>query len=70
MRNLGNFRFRSCAPNGEGAPPVRMDLTITDEGKATNLGQNYALRPGDHIIVIQDERSYLERFMTKTTKMN
>ncbi len=67
---FGQLSISIMRPNGEGAPPVRMDLTITDEGKATNLGQNYALRPGDHIIVIQDERSYLERFMTKTTKMN
>ena len=68
--NFGQLSISIMRPNGEGAPPVRMDLTTNDAGKATNVGQNYALRPGDHIIVLHDERSYFERFMAKTTKMN
>jgi hypothetical protein len=47
-----------------------MDVTVTEEGKATNVGQNYSLLPGDHIIVLPDERTHLERFVARTTKMN
>ena len=68
--NFGQLSISIMRPNGEGAPPVRMDLTTNDAGKATNVGQNYALRPGDHIIVLHDERSYFERFITKTMKTN
>jgi len=67
---FGQLGISIMRPNGQGAPPVRMDLTTNDEGKATNVGQNYGLFPGDHIIVLPDERSHLERFITKTTKMN
>jgi hypothetical protein len=68
--NFGQLSISIMRPNGEGAPPVRMDLTTNDAGKASNVGQNYALHPGDHIIVLHDERSYFERFMSKTTKTN
>ncbi len=68
--NFGQLSISIMRPNGQGAPPVRMDLTTDDKGKATNVGQNYGLLPGDHIIVLPDDRSYLERFITKTTKMN
>ena len=67
---FGQLGISIMRPNGQGAPPVRMDLTTNDEGKATNVGQNYGLLPGDHIIVLPDDRSHLERFITKTTKMN
>lgn len=63
---FGSLHISIMRPNGEGAPPVRMDLVTDSKGKATNVGQNYGLHPGDHIIVLQDERSYFERFAEKT----
>ncbi len=47
-----------------------MDAATDDDGKVTNVGQNYALHPGDHIIVYEDDRTYFERFMAKTFKTN
>ena len=67
---FGQLSISIMRPNGQGAPPVRMDMTTDDDGKATNVGQNYGLFPSDHIIVLPDDRSHLERFITKTTKMN
>ena len=67
---FGSLHISIMRPNGEGAAPVRMDVTTNDDGKATNVGQNYALRPGDHIIVINDDRTYFERFIAKTLKTN
>ena len=67
---FGALTISIMRPNGEGAAPVRMDLTTDDEGKATHVGQNYGLRPGDHIIVINDDRTYFERFISKTFKTN
>jgi len=67
---FGVLNISIMRPNGEGAPPVRLDLTTNDEGKATNVGQNYALRPGDHIIVLNDDRTYVERFVAKTFRTN
>ncbi len=52
-------------PTEAGGPPLRLDTRIDDSGKATNIGQNYALLPGDHIIVASDNRSSLERFIDK-----
>ena len=68
--NFGSLNISIMRPNGEGAAPVRLDMTTNDNGKATNVGQNYALRPGDHIIVLNDERTYFERFVAKTLKTN
>lgn len=68
--NFGQLGISIMRKNGEGAPPVRMDLTTDDDGKATNVGLNYGLLPGDHIIVLPDDRTHLERFIAKTTKMN
>ena len=67
---FGQLGVSIMRPNGQGAPPVRMDVTISEEGKASNLGQNYGLQPGDHIIVLPDDRTHLERFIARTTKMN
>ena len=60
---LGNMNISIMRPNGSGNPPIRLDVRIDDEGKATNIGNNYALLPGDHIIVVSDRRTGLEKFI-------
>ncbi len=67
---FGELSISIMRPNGEGAAPVRLDMTTDDQGKVTNVGQNYALRPSDHIIVINDDRTHFERFVAKTFKTN
>ncbi|MCA9132227.1 MAG: hypothetical protein KDA45_03700 [Planctomycetales bacterium] len=63
---FGNLNISIMRPNGAGKPPVRLEAAIDDKGKAKSVGQNYALQPGDHIIVVNDNRSSLERFIDKT----
>jgi hypothetical protein len=63
---LGRLSISIMRPNGSGAPPVRLDVGTDDKGKAKSIGQNYALLPGDHIIVLPDNRSSLERWVDKT----
>jgi len=62
---FGQLSVSIMRPTEAGGPPLRMDTRIDDSGKATNVGQNYALLPGDHIIVSSDNRSSLERFIDK-----
>lgn len=63
--HLGRLEISIMRPNGPAAPPVRLDLRTDDNGKPTSMGSNYALLPGDHIIVLNDQRSGLERFIAK-----
>ena len=62
---FGQLNVSIMRPTEAGGPPLRLDARINDSGKATNIGQNYALLPGDHIIVASDNRSSLERFIDK-----
>lgn len=65
---LGRMSISIMRPNGSSAPPVRLELRTDSDGKATSLGSNYALLPGDHIVVNEDQRSSLERFLDKQFK--
>jgi hypothetical protein len=60
---FGNLVISIMRPTELGGPPVRLDVQIDSSGKAANAGQNYALMPGDHIVVNSDNRSSLERFI-------
>lgn len=62
--HLGNLNISIMRPNqNTGAPPIRLDLRTDSKGRANSIGSNYALLPGDHLIVIEDQRSMLERFI-------
>ncbi len=65
---LGALSISIMRPTGPGSPPVRLDVQIDSSGKAKNVGQNYALLPGDHLVVLHDQRTYLERFIEKSLK--
>lgn len=62
--SFGNLSISIMRSNGGGAPPVRMDCRTDEDGAVTDMGANYALLPGDHIVVLEDQRSALERFLT------
>lgn len=61
---LGHCQVSIMRPNGN-QPPVRLDVRLNAKGKADNPARNYGVRPGDHIIVIGDGRSNLERFVDR-----
>ena len=60
---FGKLDISIMRPTQAGGPPLRLDTHIESSGKSTNVGQNYALLPGDHIVVNSDNRSGLERFI-------
>ncbi len=60
---FGQLVISIMRPNGDGGPPVRLETRTDDSGKASSVGQNYALMPGDHIVVNSDNRSALERMI-------
>ena len=59
---LGAINVFIMRPNGT-QPPVRLDTALSSKGKTTKVGTNYALLPGDHLIVMGDGRSPFERFV-------
>ncbi len=63
--SLGQLSISIMRPNGPDAPPIRLETTTDDDGKPISMGHNYALLPGDHIVVISDQRSSFERFIDK-----
>lgn len=60
---LGPLRVSIMRPSGPMSPPVRLEARTDKHGKTSSLGKNYALLPGDHIIVNEDKRSTLEKLM-------
>jgi len=59
---IGRIQVKILRPNGAGAP-VRLDVDFDDSGKQVMEGMNYSLRPGDHVLVVRDERSMLNRLL-------
>ncbi|QDV27859.1 hypothetical protein Q31a_62520 [Aureliella helgolandensis] len=67
-KRFGHLAISIMRPMGEGQPPTRLDARTDDDGKVTSLGQNYALQPGDHLVVNVDQRTSLERFVDRQFK--
>jgi hypothetical protein len=64
-KKLGPIHVRILRPNGQGAP-VRMDVDFDESGKRVKDGTNYSLRPGDHIVVMKDDRGFASQMLSKT----
>lgn len=62
---VGSVAISIMRPTGPNLPPVRMDVKVLETGKCKDLEENYALMPGDHIIVNHDERTGLEMLVDK-----
>jgi hypothetical protein len=60
---LGGVMISIMRPAGGNLPPVRMDVRVKDNGQIKNMEENYALMPGDHLIVNHDQRTSLEVFV-------
>lgn len=57
---VGGVVISIMRPAGPNMPPVRMNVRVKDSGKVKNMEENYALMPGDHVIVNHDQRTSLE----------
>ncbi len=55
-KKIGRMKITVLRPNGKNVPPVRMDVDFDDSGRNVMEGQNYSLRPGDHLVIRRDER--------------
>lgn len=64
---LGKLNISIMRPTPEG-PPIRLKVNTDSDGKAESIGSNYALQPGDHLVILEDNRSALERFMESQFK--
>ena len=62
-QRLGRLSIVVMRPTEGDGPPIRLDCRTDDDGKAQSVGQNYALMPGDHVIVYTDQRNSFERFI-------
>lgn len=60
---IGGVNISIMRPTGPTTPPVRMDVRVKDSGKVKEMEENYALMPGDHLIVTYDQRTTLETFV-------
>jgi hypothetical protein len=63
---LGRLSISIMRPSGDGGPPIRLETRTNTEGKAEDIGKNYALLPGDHLVVVHDSRTALEKFFEST----
>lgn len=60
---MGGVNITIMRPTGPSTPPVRMDVQVRDTGKVKEMEENYAIIPGDHLIVTYDQRTTLETFV-------
>jgi len=66
--HLGKLNISIMRSNGSNNPPIRLECGTDAKGKSTNISNNYALLPNDHLIVIADQRSSFEKFIEKRFK--
>jgi hypothetical protein len=62
-KKIGRLNAKILRPNGPNKPPIRLDIDFDDSGKKVMEGQNYSLRPGDHVVVTHDERNMLSSML-------
>ncbi len=70
QKKIGRIKTTILRPNGKNLPPVRLDVDFDDAGKNVMEGQNYSLRPGDHVVVRQDDQSRLAGMVPDIPFMN
>lgn len=62
-KKIGRLQATVLRPDGHNKPPIRMQVDFDATGKRVMEGQNYSLRPGDHVVVSHDERNALSAMM-------
>jgi hypothetical protein len=68
FKKIGRMNVVILRPNPENPalPPIRLDVDFDDKGRNVMEGQNYSLRPGDHVVVSPKEHSMLGDFFGST----
>lgn len=63
VEKVGRLELVIMRPTGPNLPPVRMMVDFDSQGKYVMEGQNYSLRPGDHVVVRKDSTSSVDRWV-------
>lgn len=61
--HFGGLHISIMRPTTGGAPPIRLQVRTDRDGKVAQLGTNYGLFNGDHIVVVESNESAIERFL-------
>lgn len=61
-KKIGALHISIMRPT-DGGPPVHLPLSTDSDGKATSMATNYAVYPGDHLIVVEDNESAVEKLI-------
>lgn len=67
-KRIGKIKLTIIRPNGTNVPPVRLDVDFDSTGQKVMEGQNYSLRPGDHVLVSRDETSMFNEWLGPLSK--
>ena len=67
-KRIGKIKLTIIRPNGANLPPVRLDVDFDSSGQKVMEGQNYSLRPGDHVLVSRDENSVFNEWLGPFSK--
>ena len=60
---LGKIKVAILRPTGTSSPPIRMEADMEPNGKGVVKWQNYALQPGDQIVVTKDTTTWVDGMM-------
>ncbi|MCY2975385.1 MAG: hypothetical protein NTW52_12045 [Planctomycetota bacterium] len=61
---LGQIKVSVLRPTGDSTPPIRMEVDMERGGKGVVKWQNYALQPGDQIVVSKDTSTWMDGVMS------
>lgn len=67
-KRIGKIKLTIIRPNGANLPPVRLDVDFDSTGQKVMEGQNYSLRPGDHVLVSRDDTSVFNEWLGPFSK--
>ena len=61
---LGQIKVAVLRPSGDSNPPIRMEVDMERGGKGVVKWQNYALQPGDQIVVSRNNSTWMDGIMS------
>ncbi|XZE21073.1 hypothetical protein SH449x_000967 [Pirellulaceae bacterium SH449] len=67
-KRLGKVKLTIIRPTSSNMPPVRLDVDFDSTGQKVMEGQNYSLRPGDHVLVSRDDTSMFNEWFSPFAK--
>ena len=69
VEKVGRIDVVIVRSTGQNQPPIRLPVDFDGGGKHVIEGQNYSLRPGDHIVVYKNRENGFTRFVDRVIPM-